>query len=180
MNLSKAKEEYRQIKAPDGLRERVMSMPTAKGRIVRFDRSRMIKTLSSVAACFVVVAMIAVALTVRNGDFAAISVSGTTVDDRPVEVIDNSLARSIPMLASADNSLTVEFTVECKNECRVSVNCGEIVESKAEYSNGDTLVWNVTDIPEEGAMLYLEYGDKTSTYTLVQSTETGVWTINKK
>ena len=74
----------------------------------------------------------------------------------------------------------MEFTVECKKDCRVKVNCGEISEPKASYSDGDTLVWLVNDIPDEGAMLYLEYGNKTSTYTLIQSAETGVWTINKK
>lgn len=180
MDLSRIKEEYKRIKAPESLRERVMNVQPVNIRPARFDRFRMIKSLSSVAACLAVAVIIITALVVRNGDFAAITVLGTQVGNQPVAVVENSQARSIPVTASADNSVKVEFTVECKKDCRVKVNCGEISEPKASYSDGDTLVWLVNDIPDEGAMLYLEYGSKTSTYTLVQSAETGVWTINKK
>ena len=180
MDLSRIKEEYKRIKAPEALRERVMSAQPVKIRPVSFGRLRMIKTISSVAACLVLTVVIALAVTVRNGDSASIAVFGTVVGNQPVAVADDSQARSIPMPASADTGLRVEFTLECKNDCRVRVNCGEISEPKASYSDGDTLVWVVSDIPDEGAVLYLEYGDKTSTYTLVQSAETGVWTINKK
>ena len=180
MDLSRIKEEYRQIKAPESLRERVINARPVKLKPLRPNRSRMMKTLSSLAACFVLAAVIAVTLTVRNGDSAAITVFGSEVGDQPVAVVDYSQARSVPVPASFDPALKVEFTLECKNDCRVKVNCGEISEAKASYSDGDTLVWLVSGIPEEGAELYLEYGVKTSTYTLVQSAEAGVWTINKK
>ena len=180
MDLSKLKEEYRQIKAPESLRERVMKIQPVKIRPAGFDRLRIMKAISSVAACLAVAVIITACLVVRGTSVASIAVSGTTVKEQPVVAVDNSQARSVPAPASADGGIKVEFTLECKNECRVKVNCGEISEAKASYSDGDTVVWNVTDIPEEGAELYLEYGDKTSTYTLIQSAETGVWTINKK
>ena len=180
MDLSKLKEEYIQIKAPESLRERVMNIPPVKIRPLGFDRMRFIRAISSVAACLAVVVIIAAALTVRGKDVASIVVSGTAVQDQPVVVVDNSAARSIPMTASADTSLKLEFTIEANGDCRVNVNCGEILDAKPTYSDGDTIVWSVSDIPEEGAMLYLECGNKTSTYTLIQSNETGVWTINKK
>ncbi len=180
MTDNRIKEAYRQIKAPDHLRERVMRIQPRDTKILAFPANRLIKTVASVAACFMVVAVIAVALFVNDNNPAAIIISGETVGESPVEIIDPAAMRSLVAPVSLDGEVSVEFTLECKGECRVSVNCGEIVDEKEVYSSGDTVVWNVTDIPEEGALLYLEYGDKTSTYTLDRTGDTGVWTINKQ
>jgi len=180
MTDNKIKEAYRQIKAPDHLRRRVMALSPRKSRMLEFPIGRVVKIASYIAACFAIVAVISVALLVNNTNSAAIVVSGERVGGSPVELIASPSARSAVQTASAFEEIRVEFTLESKDECRVKVNCGEISEAKESYTDGDTLVWSVSEIPEEGAELYLEYGDKTSTYTLIQSAETGVWTINKQ
>ena len=58
MDLSRIKEEYKRIKAPESLRERVMNVQPVNIRPERFDRFRMIKSLSSVAACLAVAVII--------------------------------------------------------------------------------------------------------------------------
>lgn len=180
MTDNRIKEAYRQIKAPDHLKERVMQIQPRDTKILAFPVDRLIKSVASIAACFMIVAVIAVALFVNGNNPAAIIISGETVGESPVEIIDPAAMRSFVAPASLDGTVSVEFTLESKGECRASVNCGEIADEKEIYSDGDTVVWNVFDIPKEGAMLYLEYGNKTSTYTLNYIEETGVWTINKQ
>lgn len=163
------KREYRAIRAPEGLRQRVLDMAdTAAAAPVKRRSRRWMPT--AVAACLVLTLLAAVLLPRADLAVTAGPVGGSA---------DES---GVAALARAAEPLTVPVTVTTRGETALAVSDGRLLraETGEEVTGTDgaaDLLWEI-DAPHEEMRYTLTAcrGDERVTLTLAFDTAEGRWT----
>ncbi|MDD6262697.1 MAG: hypothetical protein PUA83_06400 [Clostridiales bacterium] len=182
----KMTEAYRSIKAPESLRERVVSSD-CEVRPFRAKRVRYMKPLAAAAAC---VMLSAAAFGYSFAPGARAEICGTAVDSgKSLAVTDSS---AVPFsLAREGGAETVEVQIELKlsGSAKVYVSEGRVFaggagEELADCGNetrirGNTsLCWRAEAVPEgEPLFLTVKIRAKKLVFRLEFNAEIGEWTI---
>lgn len=182
----KQADAFRSITAPEELRERVLAMEQKKSRNSR----RLIMSISSAAACLLLVA--AIPLRGRTLQKKPVfSVNGTTLAEEAMLLSDES---SGAMTASARTvqKYTAVISAEFPTDTTLAVSDGRIELTSIDSSEvigqgeeckakGEVLIRWTVDIPEKDAQYYLtaDTDSKEQTITLYYESAAGLWYISR-
>lgn len=171
---------YKDISAPEELRERVLALQIEKQKN-KGTVKRYYKQLCTIAACLVLV--IALSIMMFGNDRTALYVSGEEVTGEPVMF---SLPYTASRQAEGDTSITVTIDINVKKEAELNVNYGSIsTDNKipAEVLNitDDCIVYWTFDSAERanGAELVIKTENKKIVYKLTCD-DNNIWSMYKK
>lgn len=178
---------YQEIKAPDDLRDRILSKAAEDNIkhppiIGAFQRS--MKPVLGLVGCFLLIILFSIASIGNFGD-TKIHIAGALIGEEPVCVSENhpEIAR---MSFSLDSMLVIPIEVESKKQVRMEVTKGvlqlfrqeELIEEGAAVwvEAGQSIQWHVsTSTQEESTCLNITIGEQRTEYLLYQDLVTGVW-----
>ncbi len=174
--------EYKSIKAPDELFDKIMNdpLPSEKNNIRVY-----IKTAAGIAAALIITLISAFALTGNS------STPGIFIGDELLtgEVLITSADTNGIMLARAVNELCVDFRVEEKDELSLTPENGFVLNENGEIlceenkaftvSSSSALRWTVP-FPEENSIYTMNISGKNGEFTLTLSfdRQSSSWTVS--
>lgn len=174
--------EYKSIKAPDELFDKIMtdSRPPEKTNIKVY-----IKTAAGIAAALIITLVSAFALT-GNSNAPSIFIGDELLTG---EVLITSENADGIMLARAVNELCVNFRIEEKEDISITPKNGFVLDENGEIlceenntlgiSSSSALRWTIP-IPDENSIYTMDISDKNGNHTLTLSfdRQTENWTVS--
>ena len=192
----KVVDAYQNIKAPDELKEKVLSSCTASKARERKSLMKNMKLLSSLAACLILAVAFSV-FAMRSSGGVSVSVRGRALASEPVELSELNIS---PALYSAEPrafyeaDVPVEVRVTGKTRISVSdgtmqisdADTGEVLFTGSEFTTEkDVLIhWIVNNVAQteqfemlieshkEDFVLILSYDENTVRWTICEETIT--------
>ncbi len=181
-------EAYRNISAPEGLREKILSCDTAV--VQKRNRAVFLKQISTIAACFVLVAVLTVFAARDLGDFSVSIASGEIPQGRTVAYEPDSSAEQALSVTRDPEETIISLTLDGNAELSVSDGTLHVVDSEtneilytgtAYSARGETLVyWTVrADETADCFEMTVKGAFKTETIILSYSESDGEWTLTR-
>lgn len=192
----KVVDAYQNIKAPDELKEKVLSSCTASKARERKSLMKNMKLLSSLAACLILAVAFSV-FAMRSSGGVSVSVRGRALASEPVELSELNIS---PALYSAEPrafyEADVPVEVRVTGNTRISVSdgtvqisdadTGEVLFTGSEFTTEkDVLIhWIVNNVAQteqfemlieshkEDFVLILSYDENTGRWTICEETIT--------
>lgn len=186
-------EAYRNISAPADLRERVLSS-CAEYPTARKNLPAMLRTISSAAACLVLVIVLSVFTVGHFGD-ASVSVSGNDVlpeHSAPIYPEHGVAPLSVQPTGKSIPAVSFPIALSLSEKTKITVSAGEmkmmddtdelVSFGSALTSDGEILIhWFVNPIDTENAFVMTLRGAlKSETLILAYNESDDVWTISRK
>ena len=181
---------YQKISAPASLREKVISSCTEE-RNHSWTQSRVLRTVSSLAACFILVICFSV-MAIGNLGSAGVSVSGKALDAGETRTISGGIA---PLSARTLSYVDVPIAIDVKGDTKITVSDGILYVldgKKGEISatvlsgpvyqiDADTsFVWTVgAEAEEKSFTMTVERLFSKEIITLTYDENTGEWGISR-
>ncbi len=110
---------YQKISAPANLKEKVFSSCTEE-RNHSWTQSRTLRTVSSLAACFILVICFSM-MAIGNLGSAGVSVSGKTLDAGETRTVSGGIA---PLSARTISCVDVPIEIDVKGDTKISISNG--------------------------------------------------------
>lgn len=185
-------EAYRQVKAPDGLKERVVSNASTENTDANIKR--LYKTLSLMAACLVLIFSVAA---FENQNRVSIMYGGEKLTGSPVSVISGHSDEAGTALLGLEaekeaevkgrgisKEICISLELHADREMTISVSAGELVVFDAEtgeslsggIASGTVMLDWYVECGQE-AKLYLTSGNKKITICLCYDESEEAWVI---
>lgn len=189
----KTVDAYQNIKAPDDLKEKILSSYAVSKAPERRSWIKNMRLISSLAACLLLAVAFSV-FAIRNFGEVSVSVGGKSLASEPVELSELNISPalySIEPRVSYEANVPVEIRVT--GETRVSVSDGTMVISDAdtgtvlytgsEYTAGEdiAILWTVSSGTDtEQFEMLIDSSKKDFVLVLNYDENTGGWTIRKE
>lgn len=185
---------YKEISAPEELKERVMSSCLDEKTSERGSFSRNLRMYATLAACFVLIVAFSVFAVGNFGDLS-VSVYGKTLTSEPMALSEPDTA---PIAYSAGprmvRRMTVPLELEVDSETEISVSGGvmrvcdavteeELYSGTGEYTaSADLIVYWTVDADEEETHFEMAVNGRKKSYVLLldYDEEAELWTICRK
>ncbi len=191
---SKEIEAYRAISAPADLRQKVLSSCTEEMKPAR-NFSRMIRTVSTLAACLVLVTCFSV-MALGNFFEANVFVSGEMVTSEEMQLLFTEDVTPLSLDARAFSHLEVPMTLEMRGKAEITVSDGILlilddmtdevlanVLPGTAYKTGKNItgIWTVVsaDAEQKSFEMTIKSLFNTEVITLTYEETTGEWVIFK-
>ena len=158
---------YREISAPDGLRERVMTAArqTKKKPIILASTMR---NIAAIAACFVFAVLVMIPMLAGGG--AEIYFDGEKVGSKNISIAGEN--EGIMPIGARGLGLDLSFKLDTKDECYVAVSEGRVGDTRLSYAGPDARVagdaelrW-VIDLPDTQKTYFMTVENENESFTL--------------
>lgn len=184
---------YQSISAPASLKEKVLSSCTEE-RSPRMDRNQMIRRVSSLAACFILVICFSV-MTIGTLSSAGVSVSGRTLDAGDTQTVSDGIAPLSMKEARTLSYVDVPIAIDVKGNTDITVSSGvlyvldgenkeisaTVLSGTVYRTDADTsLIWTVSaEAEKKDFTMTVESLFKKEIITLTYDENTGEWVISR-
>jgi len=171
---------YREISAPEGLRERVMASAreTKKKPIIL---SIPMRSIAAIAACFVFAVLVMIPM--LNGGGNEVYFGGEKIGAEGIALAAEN--DGIMLIESRTMGLDVSLTLDTDGECSVRVSEGRVGDTRMSYMGSDANVpgdaelrW-IIDLPDTEMTYFMTVETEDESFTLTLEYGESGWQISR-